>query len=77
MIPVWICAVVGAGVANAVPGAVRVADAATSPAGVDPRWQVSHVVDDGMCELAPTGEVGGITTIWLIPTKLLPVMLGP
>ena len=30
-----------------------------------------------MCALAPTGEVAGITTIWLTPTKLLPVMLGP
>jgi hypothetical protein len=30
-----------------------------------------------MCEPAPTGEVGGITTIWLIPTKLAPLMLGP
>jgi hypothetical protein len=77
VIPVWICTVVGAGVANSVPGAVLVAEAATSPVGVVPRWQVSQVVDDGMCAPAPTGEVAGITTIWLIPAKLLPVMLGP
>jgi len=37
VIPVWICAVVGAGVANAVPGAVLVALAAISPEGVVPR----------------------------------------
>ena len=54
-----------------------VAEAATMPAGVLPRWQVSQLVVDGMCALAPTGEVAGITTIWLTPTKLLPVMLGP
>jgi hypothetical protein len=30
-----------------------------------------------MCELAPTGEVAGITTILLTPTKLDPVMAGP
>ena len=47
------------------------------PVGVLPRWQLSQVCDEGMCALAPTGEVGGITTIWLTPTKLLAVMLGP
>ena len=52
-------------------------DAATIPVGVLPRWQVSHEVIEGMCALGPTGEVGGITTIWLIPAKLAPVMLGP
>ena len=75
--PVWICVVVGAGVANSVPGAVLVADAGTMPAGVVPRWQVSQVVLDGMCEFTPTGEVGGMTTILLTPTKLEPVMEGP
>ena len=75
--PVWICAVVGAGLANAVPGAVFVALAATSPVGVVPRWQVSHVVLDGMCELAPAGLVCGNTTILLMPAKLVPLMLGP
>jgi hypothetical protein len=75
--PVWICVVVGAGVANFVPGAVAVAVAATGPAGVAPRWQVSQVVDDGMCEFGPTGEVGGITTIFDTPAKLDPVMPGP
>ena len=33
VIPVWICVVVGAGVANSVPGALFVAEAATSPLG--------------------------------------------
>ena len=77
VMPVWICDVVGAGVANSVPGAVLVALAATMAAGVVARWQVSQVVLDGMCELAPMGEVGGNTTILVIPVKLEPVMLGP
>jgi hypothetical protein len=77
VIPVWIWVVVGAGVANAVPGAVLLLDAATIPVGVLPKWQFSQVCDDGMCAPAPTGEVGGITTIWLTPAKLAPVMLGP
>jgi hypothetical protein len=54
-----------------------VLEAATMFAGVVPRWQVSQVVLDGMCELAPAGEVAGITTILLMPVKLVPVMLGP
>ena len=54
-----------------------VAEAATMPAGVEPRWQVSQVVPDGMCALAPMGEVAGMTTIWLTPAKVEPVMLGP
>jgi hypothetical protein len=41
------------------------------------RWQVSHAVDDGMCDDAPTGVVGGITTMDGTPAKLLPVMPGP
>jgi hypothetical protein len=77
VIPVWIWVVVGAGVANAVPGAVLLLDAATIPVGVLPRWQVSHEVVEGMCALGPTGEVGGITTIWLIPAKLAPVIDAP
>ena len=77
VMPVWIWAVVGAGVANAVPGAVLLLDAGTMPVGVLPRWQLSQVCDDGMCALAPIGEVGGITTMALIPAKLAPVMLGP
>ena len=31
----------------------------------------------GRCEPAPTGEVAGITTIFVMPKKLEPVMLGP
>ena len=65
----WICAVVGAGVANAVPGALLVADAGISPAGVLARWQLSQVLDDGMCELAPTGDVGGMITMLLMPAN--------
>ena len=75
--PTWICAVVGAGVAKALPGTARVAVAAIRPGGVLARWQVSHAVDDGMCELGPTGEVGGITMILETPTKLEPVIVDP
>jgi hypothetical protein len=77
VIPEWICAEVGIGVANNVPGAVFVADAAINPAGVDPKWHASQLLLDGMCEFAPAGEVGGSTTILLTPAKLLPVMVGP
>ena len=75
--PWWICVVVGAGVANALPGALLLLEAATSPLGVVARWQLSQMVLDGMCAFAPIGEVAGITTIWLTPAKLAPVMLGP
>ena len=47
LMPLWICAVVGTGAANAVPGAVFVATAGTSPEGTVPRWQLSQVVLDG------------------------------
>jgi hypothetical protein len=77
VMPVWIWPVVGAGVANFVPGAVFVAVAGTGPVGVVARWQVSHVVEDGMCEFTPTGEVAGIATICDTPTKLDPVIDGP
>ena len=75
--PVWICAVVGAGVENSVPGAVLLLDAGTRPVGVVPRWQVSQVWLEGMCAPAPTGEVAGITTMLLTPAKLAPVIEGP
>src|SRR5260221_6585098 len=70
VMPLWICVVDGAGDPNAVPGAVFVAEAAIWPAGRLPRWQVSQVVPEGMCELAPTGVVAGMPTIALMPAKL-------
>ena len=73
----WICVVVGAGVMKALPGTFAVAVALTDVEGVVCRWQVSQVVDEGMCEFAPTGDVGGMTMILVTPTKLDPVMLGP
>jgi hypothetical protein len=77
--PLWICAVVGAGVANFVPGAMVVAAlAATFPnCSTVPRWQVSQVVDDGICDVAAAGEVAGITTIRVMPANELAVMAGP
>ena len=65
--PLWISAVVGTGVAKAVPGAVFVAFAGTKADGIEPEWQVSQAVTDGMCEAMPTGEVGGMTTIFVMP----------
>ena len=56
--------------ANAVPGAVLVAEAGTRPAGVEPRWQRSQAVDDGMWAFGPMGVVGGIPTMRLMPAKL-------
>jgi hypothetical protein len=76
LMPLWICALLGAGVAKAVPGAVRVADAAMSPPGMLARWQVSQAVDDGMCEPAPIGLVGGMPTMRLMPAKLAAVPEG-
>jgi hypothetical protein len=35
------------------------------------------VVLEGMCELAPAGEVRGITTILVTPAKLEPLIVGP
>jgi hypothetical protein len=66
---VWIWAPLGAGVANAVPGATLLAEAGTSPAGTVAKWQVSQVVDDGMCDEAPAGLVGGMPTIDVMPMK--------
>jgi len=54
-----------------------VAVAATGAAGTVPRWQVSQVVDDGMCELVPAGEVAGITMMLPTPANELPLIVGP
>jgi hypothetical protein len=67
---------VGAGKAKAVPGAVLVAEAAIIPAGVLPRWQLSQVVDEGMCEPVLAGEVAGMPTRRAIPAKAEGVPLG-
>jgi hypothetical protein len=75
--PEWICAFVGAGVAKELPGTPFVADAGISPAGVVPRWQVSQVVDDGICAFAPGGELGGMTTIREMPANVSPETSGP
>jgi hypothetical protein len=77
LMPVWIWAPVGAGSWNPVPGAVLLELAATSPVGADVKWQVSQVVDDGMCEFAPAGAVGGMTTILVTPAKLELLIVGP
>jgi hypothetical protein len=77
VMPVWICAVVGTGIANLLPGAAVAAFAGTSPAGIEPTWQLSQAVADGICELAPAGDVGGITMILVMPANEAPVTVGP
>ena len=67
VIPVWIMDAVGAGLRKALPGALLVATPGTRVVGVVPRWQDSHLVELGRCELAPAGEVGGMTMILLMP----------
>jgi hypothetical protein len=75
VMPLWICAPFGAGVAKAVPGAVLLADAGTRPAGSVARWQVSQVVELGMCDEAPAGPVGGMPTMRVMPAKAVVALL--
>jgi hypothetical protein len=42
-----------------------------------PRWQFSHVVEVGRCEVDPALADGGMTTMVLMPWKLVPVMPWP
>ena len=65
--PAWIWIVVGAGVAKRVPGGLNVALPGTSADGFDALWQVSQVVPEGICDPAPAGELGGITTMRVMP----------
>src|SRR5438132_1144439 len=75
--PAWICAPVGGGMPKAEPGAGRNAFAGTRPPGTLARWQLSQAVEEGMCELGPIGEVGGITTMLVMPAKVPAPMPGP
>ena len=75
--PAWIMPVVGTGVWNAVPGATLLAEALTRLDGVLPKWQLSQAAAVGKCEPAPGVVLGGITTMALMPAKLLAVMLAP
>jgi len=67
VMPAWIIAVVGTGVWNSVPGTVLVALAGTSPEGIEPAWQVSQAVADGMWAFGPIGVLAGITTMLAMP----------
>ena len=76
--PAWIIAAVGAGSMKPVPGPVAfVALPGTRPTGVLAWWQASQLVVVGRCAFGPGALVDGITTMLLIPKKLLPVTLGP
>jgi hypothetical protein len=68
---------VGAGNLNALPGNVADPVTATNPFGVDPKWQDSQTVDDGMCLVAPNPDEDGMTTILLMPVKLVFVIDCP
>jgi hypothetical protein len=50
-----------------------VADAGISPGTLEALWQLSQTLLDGMCELAPTGLVGGMPMILVTPMKLTTV----
>ena len=78
VMPLWIWAVVGAGVANSEPGTLRVALAGIRPLTLAsvPRWQLSQVVLDGMCEVGPIGLVGGMPTIAVMPANVPAVPAG-
>jgi hypothetical protein len=62
---------VGAGVEKPEPGGGLAADARTGEDGRLARWQDSQTVDDGMCEAAPGGLVGGMPTSSEMPAKVL------
>src|SRR5512143_709833 len=70
--PEWIWAAVGAGVAKPVPGGDSVALAGIWPIGRLARWQLSQVVLEGMCELGPGGDMGGMRTMLVMPAKVVP-----
>ena len=74
LMPLWICTPVGTGVANKVPGAVRVLDAGIRPGTLLVAWQASQAVLDGMCEPAPAGLVRGMPTMRLMPAKAVTVL---
>ncbi|MEI8159398.1 MAG: hypothetical protein WCH60_21260 [Burkholderiales bacterium] len=63
---------------NPVPGPVALdALLGISPVGVLAWWQLSQLVDVGTCEFEPEPLVDGITTMLLMPKKLLLVTPGP
>jgi hypothetical protein len=51
--------------------------AGTSPAGIEPAWQVSQAVPDGTCAFGPIGEVAGITMMLPMPAKVPAATVGP
>jgi hypothetical protein len=65
--PEWIMDAVGAGVRKPLPGVERVDTPGTRTAGVLPKWQFSHVVEVGRCDVTPDATDGGITMIFVIP----------
>ena len=62
--------------ANAVPGAVRLAEAATIAVGVVARWQASQAVEEGMWAPAPAGLVAGMPMIAVMPANELALPAG-
>ena len=55
---------------------MAVADALIRPVGMLARWQLSQFVDDGMCDAAPAGLVGGMPTMRAMPAKAVVLPAG-
>lgn len=75
--PACTISLLGLGFWKPVPGTVLVATGVIWPEGMLPAWQVSQLVELGMCALGPGLLESGMTTMLLMPAKLLPVMPGP
>ena len=76
--PACTMAAVGAGDMKPVPGSVVfVALPAITPTGTFAKWQFSHRSDVGTCEAGPGPFAAGMTTMLVMPKKLLLVTLGP
>ena len=65
--PVCTIAAVGTGVPKALVAALLLATAGSSVEGVLPRWQISHWVEVGRCDVETAGLVTGITTMDAVP----------
>ena len=61
----WICVELGGEFRNRLLPTARCDDAAIKPVGRLPTWQLSQVVEVGICALAPVE--GGITMIGWMP----------
>ena len=75
VMPAWIIAAVGGGVMKPLPGTLLAPR--INVVGRLPRWQLSHLVELGMCEVAPGALDDGMTTRLEIPKNALALTFGP